>query len=334
MIKVAVDAMGGDNAPHEIVEGALSALNGNENINIVLLGNQEAEKCIPNDFFAKDRLTFVETKENIEMAENPVRAIRQKKDSSLVVGFNMLKNKEVDAFVSAGNTGAVLAGGQFIAGTIPGVKRSPLAPLLPTKRSHCLLVDCGANVDAKPEYLLQFAIMGSIYMESILQRKNPKVALVNIGTEKEKGNALVKAAYPLLEGCKSINFVGNIEARDIPKGEVDIVVCEAFTGNVLLKTYEGVSTVMMDIMKEAFIKNTITKIGALMVKKSIKDRLKVLLSSENGGAPLLGLNGLVVKVHGNATRAEIKNSILQCELFTKQNVTEIMREMFSGNSYI
>lgn len=329
MIKIAVDAMGGDYAPKEPVLGAIEAIKENDNIKIVLLGTKEAKELIPKDYLDGDKLEFVETTEVIETGEPPTKAIRTKKDSSMVVGLNMVKNGEVEAFVSAGSTGAVLAGGQFLAGRIPGVKRSPLAPLIPTLTGNALLIDCGANVDAKPEHLVQFAKMGSVYMEKIHNINNPKVAIVNIGAEEEKGNALVKATYPLLKECTDINFVGNIEARDIPSGDADVIVCEAFVGNVILKMYEGVSATMLSLVKEVFLSSLKTKIGAALVQGELKKKLKMLMDSKQGGAPLLGLNGLVVKAHGNSDSTKIKYAILQCESFVSQGVTEEMKKMFS-----
>lgn len=328
-IKVALDCNGGDNAPAEIVKGAMEALKESTNIQIVMLGTEDVFSHIPKEMENDPRIIKRVTTEVIETAEHPVHAIRSKKDSSIVVGMNMLKAKEVDSFVSAGSTGAVLAGGQFLAGKLPAVKRTPLATLIPTKKGNSLLIDCGASVDAKPEYLLQFAMMGTVYMEGILGIKKPTVAIVNIGAEEEKGNKLVKDTMPLLKECQDINFIGSIEARDIPFGYADIIVCDAFVGNVILKMYEGVSASIMDMVKEVFTGSFVTKLGAALVYGPLKKRLKVLKASDHGGAPLLGIDGLIVKTHGNSQSVEIKNSILQCELFKNQGVTEKMRELFS-----
>lgn len=328
-IRVALDCNGGDNAPAEIVKGAMEALKESTNIQIIMLGTEDVFSYIPKEMEDDPRIVKRVTTEIIETAEHPVHAIRKKKDSSIVVGIGMVKNKEADSFVSAGSTGAVLAGGQFLAGKFPKVKRTPLATLIPTKKGNSLLVDCGASVDAKPEYLVQFAMMGTVYMEGILGIKNPTVGIVNIGAEEEKGNKLVKDTMPLLKECEGINFIGSIEARDIPFGRADIIVCDAFVGNVILKMYEGVSSSIMDMVKEVFTSSPITKIGAALVYGPLKNRLKVLKSSDHGGAPLLGIDGLIVKTHGNSKSIEIKNSILQCELFEKQGVTEKMRALFS-----
>ncbi len=238
----------------------------------------------------------------------------------------MVKDGSCDAFVSSGSTGAVLVGGQVIVGRIKGVERPPLAPLIPTENGVSLLIDCGANVDARPSHLIQFARMGSIYMESIMGIKNPRVGIVNIGAEEEKGNALVKETFPLLKDCQDINFIGSVEARDIPAGVADVVVCEAFVGNVILKLYEGVGATLIKKVKGGMMTSLRSKLGALLVKPALKSTLRSFDVQEYGGAPLLGLNGLVVKTHGSATEIEIKNTILQCLDFKKQQINEKIRE--------
>ena len=233
-----------------------------------------------------------------------------------------MKDGTADAFVSAGSSGAILVGGQTIVGRIKGVERPPMAPLIPTAKGVSLLVDSGGNVDARPNFLVQWAKMGSIYMENIVGIKNPKVAIVNVGLEEEKGNALVKETYPLLKECRDINFIGSIEARNIPKGDADVIVCDAFVGNVILKLYEGTASTLIKKIKGAMMSDLKTKIGALLIKKSLKKELKSLDATEYGGAPLIGLNGLVVKVHGNATSKEIGNALIQCVKFKKQKINE------------
>ena len=264
--------------------------------------------------------------EVIETAEPPVAAIRTKKDSSIVVGLKLVKEEKADAFVSAGSSGAVLAGGQLLVGRIKGVERPPLAPLIPTEKGVSLLIDCGANVDARPSHLVQFAKMGSIYMEHVMGVKNPRVAIVNIGAEEEKGNALVKETYPLLKECEGINFVGNIEAREIPHGQADVIVCEAFVGNVILKLYEGVGAVLVSKIKAGMMSTLRSKIGALLVKPALKETLKSFDATEYGGAPLLGLKGLVVKTHGSSKAKEVKNSIIQCVTFKEQRINDKIKE--------
>ncbi len=324
MTKVCVDAMGGDNAPGEIVRGAVDVLNRNDNIFVILVGRTDAieQELLKYDSFPKDRMQLVDATEVIETAEHPVNAIKKKKDSSMVVGLKMLKDHEADAFVSAGNSGALLVGGQLVAGRIPGVSRAPFAPLIPTEKGVSLLLDCGANVDARSDHLVQFARMGSIYMEHVIGVKNPKVAIVNIGAEEEKGNALVKETFPLLKECPDINFVGSVEARDIPKGDVDVIVCEAFVGNVILKLYEGLAGTLIRVIKKGLLSTLISKIGAAMALPALKKTLKTFDASEYGGAPLLGLNGLVVKAHGSATAKEISIAIEQCVAFKEQNISE------------
>ncbi|MFA9376594.1 MAG: phosphate acyltransferase PlsX [Lachnotalea sp.] len=323
LVKVAVDAMGGDNAPGEIVKGAIEAVNKVKNIKVFLVGkedviNEELKKYTYN----KEQLEVTNASEVIATEEPPVMAIRRKKDSSLVKAMNMVKNQEADALVSAGSSGAILVGGQVIVGRIKGIERPPLAPLIPTAKGVSLLVDCGANVDARASHLVQFAKLGSIYMENVVGIKNPKVAIVNIGAEEEKGNMLVKETFPLLKECSDINFIGSIEARDIPSGYADVIVCEAFVGNVILKLYEGVGATLIGKIKGAMMSSLRSKIGALLVKPAMKMALKSFDASEYGGAPLLGLNGLVVKTHGSSKAKEVTNSIIQCVTFKNQKINE------------
>ena len=327
MIKVAVDAMGGDNAPDEIIKGAVEAVGLREDIKVFLVGREELiREKLKAYSYRDEQIEIVNATEIIEMAEPPVAAIRKKKDSSIVVGMKLVKNGEADAFVSAGSTGAVLVGGQLLVGRIKGIERPPLAPLIPTEKGVSLLVDCGANVDARPSHLVQFAKMGSIYMEHVVGVKNPKVAIVNIGAEEEKGNALVKETFPLLKECGDIHFTGSIEARDIPHGEADVIVCEAFAGNVILKLYEGLAAVLVSKIKEGMLSTLRSKIGALLVKPALKQTLKSFDVAEYGGAPLLGLNGLVVKTHGSSKSKEIRNSIIQCVTFKEQGINDKIRE--------
>lgn len=327
MVKIAVDAMGGDYAPSEMVAGAVDAVNANPGIQVFLVGKEEVVNSqLSKHTYEKGRIQVVHASEVIATEEPPVNAIRKKKDSSIVVGMNLVKKGEADAFVSAGSSGAILVGGQVLVGRIKGVERPPLAPLIPTEKGVSLLIDCGANVDARPSHLVQFAKMGSVYMEHVMGIKDPKVAIVNIGAEEDKGNALVKETFPLLKNCPDINFVGNIEARDIPSGSADVIVCEAFVGNVILKMYEGVGDALIKKVKEGMMTSLRSKIGALLVKPALKSTLKAFDLEEYGGAPLLGLNGLVVKTHGSSKAVEIKNSILQCITFTEQNINKKIKE--------
>lgn len=325
--KVVLDAMGGDNAPYEIVKGAVDALNRESSIHIFLTGREEDIKSeLAKYQYDTSRIEIVNATEVIETAEAPVNAIRRKKDSSIVVGMKMVKSGEADAFVSAGSSGAILVGGQTIVGRIKGVERPPLAPLIPTEQGVSLLVDCGANVDARPSHLVQFAKMGSIYMENVLGIKNPTVGIVNIGAEEEKGNALVKETFPLLKEEESINFIGSVEAREIPHGQADIIVCEAFAGNIILKLFEGVGMTLIGQIKRGMMSSFRTKIGALLVKPALKETLKTFDTAEYGGAPLLGLNGLVVKTHGSSKAKEISNTLVQCVTFKNQKINEKIKE--------
>lgn len=328
LVRVVVDAMGGDNAPAEPVKGAVEAVKERNDIKVILTGKEDLIKKELEKYpdYPKDRVEIVNTTEVIETAEPPVFAIRKKKDSSIVVGLNMVKKQEADAFVSSGSTGAVLVGGQVLVGRSKGVERPPLAPLIPTLDGVSLLIDCGANVDARPSHLVQFAKMGSIYMEHVMGIKNPRVAIVNNGAEEEKGNALVKETFPLLKECEGINFIGSIEARDIPYGYADVIVCEAFVGNVILKLYEGVGGALIKKVKQGMMTSLRSKIGALLVKPALKETLKSFDASEHGGAPLLGLKGLVVKTHGSAMAVEIRNAIFQCVQFKQQKINEKIAE--------
>nr|WP_308626221.1 phosphate acyltransferase PlsX [uncultured Eisenbergiella sp.] len=332
-VKVAVDAMGGDNAPGEIVKGAVEAIRAEKKIKVYLVGKEEQVKAELSKYtYPEEQVEVVNATEVIAMAEPPVAAIRSKKDSSIVKGLYLVREGKCDAFVSAGSTGAVLAGGQVIVGRSKGVERPPLAPLIPTEKGASLLIDCGANVDAKPSQLVQFAKMGSIYMENVMGIRNPRVGIVNIGAEEEKGNALVKETFPMLKECSDINFIGSIEARDIPAGAADVVVCEAFVGNVVLKLYEGVGATLIKKVKGGMMVNLRSKIGALLVKPALKQTLKAFDLEQYGGAPLLGLKGLVVKTHGSSKSVEIKNTILQCVTFKEQDINGKIRKVISGTA--
>ena len=326
-VRVAVDAMGGDNAPGEIVKGAVQAVQAEKDIKVFLVGRQDAVNAeLAKYTYDKEKIEVVNAEEVIEMAEPPVNAIRKKKQSSLVIGMNMIKHQEADAIVTAGSTGATLVGGQVLVGRIKGIERPPLAPLVPTEKGVSLLIDCGANVDARPSHLVQFAQIGSIYMENIVGIKNPRVAILNIGAEDEKGNQLVKETFPLLKECPDINFIGSIEAREIPHGGADVIVCEAFAGNIVLKLYEGVAATLLSKVKEGLMSSLRSKIGALLIKPALKQTLKSFDASQYGGAPLLGLNGLVVKTHGSAKAIDVKNSILQCVTFKQQDINGKIKE--------
>ena len=320
MIHIALDVMGGDNAPASNLGGAKLALQENKDVFLHLVGQEAPIRAFLNANPDMDttRIEVVNAEEVIETGEPPVVAIQKKKNSSLVLAMKLLKDGTCDALVSAGSTGAVLVGGQTIAGRLKGVKRSPLAIVVPTTKGKSVIVDCGANVDAKPEVLVQFAIMGSLYAKHILGIENPTVGLVNIGVEEEKGNDLTRETYPLLKACDKINFIGNAEARDIAFGVSDVLVTEAFTGNVVLKMYEGVAKALLKQIKTSLKSTVLGSIGGLLIKPSLKGLVKTFDSSEDGGAPMLGLNGLIIKAHGNSTDIQIKNAILQC-ISAKEN---------------
>ena len=325
--RVALDAMGGDNAPGEVVKGAVEATKKENDIHVVLVGKEAAIQAELDKYdYSKELIEVVDAADVIETGEPPVMAVRRKKESSLVKAMYLVKEGKADAFVSAGSSGAILVGGQTIVGRIKGVERPPMAPLIPTATGVSLLVDSGGNVDARPSFLVQWAKMGSIYMENILGIKNPRVAIVNIGLEEEKGNALVKETYPLLKECKDINFTGSIEARDIPKGDADVIVCEAFVGNVILKLYEGLAGTLLSKVKQGLMSTLRSKIGALLIKPALKKTMKEFNTDDHGGAPLLGLRGLVVKTHGSSNAKDVKMGILQCVQFTEEQINEKIKE--------
>ena len=304
-MKIYLDAMGGDNAPLAPVEGAKEALGMYPELHIELAGPIDTVQKTVDEVFGeadaklRSRLTLTDCPEIITNNEAPVMAVRKKKQSAIVDGMLKLRDGAVDAFVSAGSTGAVLSGGMFRLGRLKGIDRPALAPLLPNGRDFFLLIDCGANVDCRPEYLHQFAMMGSAYMESMRGIKNPRVGLVNNGAEAEKGCALTKEAYELLDADKRLNFVGNVEARDITADVADIIVCDGFVGNVILKFMEGVAGTLMDIIKKEIYGDFRSKIGGLLAKPAFRRVKKKMDYNEVGGAPLLGVRGNVVKAHGS-----------------------------------
>ena len=326
--KIVLDAMGGDNSPYAMVEGAVNAVNEKDNLFVYLVGPQEKiEEELKKYTYDTTRIEVVHAPDEITCHDSPVNAIRQKKESSMVIGLKMVKEGKADGFVSSGNSGAVLVGGQVLVGKMKGIERAPLAPIVPTINGVALLIDCGANVDAKPSNLVQFAQMGSIYMEHVIGIEKPRVGIVNIGAEEEKGNALVKETFPLLKACPNINFIGSIEARDFPYGAADVVVTEAFVGNVMLKLTEGLAGALIKKIKGGLTATPISTIGAAMVKPQLKNALKDFDATEYGGAPLLGLNGLVVKIHGNASHKEVKNALFQVETFKRQDINGKIKEV-------
>jgi glycerol-3-phosphate acyltransferase PlsX len=309
-MRIAVDGMGGDNAPNAIVAGCIEAIKEND-IEIFITGPEE---LINNELKKYDydntKIKVVHASEVIGNNEHPVMAIRRKKDSSIHKALTMVKNKEVDGIISAGSTGAFLAGATLIIGRIENVKRPALAPVMPGKKGPFMIIDVGANADCKPLNLVQFAQMGEIYFKNILNLEKPTVGLVNIGAEEEKGNELTKATYPLLKEC-GVNFIGNVEPREIPKGEVNVLVCDGFTGNTILKLYEGVASNIFGILKEEMMKTTRTKLGALILKPVFKKIKKDFDYKEYGGAAFLGVDGICIKAHGSSDARAFKNAIKQ-----------------------
>jgi len=331
-VTIAVDAMGGDHGPQTVVSGAVLALEDTAISKIILVG-RESEICQALDAakYDENRIEIVHAEEVIGMEEIPTTALKAKKNSSIVVGLNLVKSGQAAAFVSAGSTGAVLAGGTTIVGRIRGIARPALGVVFPNTKGYTFLVDAGANVDAKPEYLLQFGQMGSIYMEAIMGIKNPKVGLISVGAEREKGNALTKEAYGLLENS-DLNFVGNVEGREIPLGAVDVAVCDAFVGNIILKYSEGFAKGIMSMLKTELMSSTMSKLGAMLSKGAYGRLRKRFDYTEVGGAPFVGLKGLVVKAHGSSNDVAIKNAIKQCSKFIKADVVGKISEKIKVES--
>ena len=331
-MRIFLDAMGGDNAPQAPVAGAIEALRRFPEIEIELAGVlSQLEPLLTDCDDVRSRLTLVDAPEVITNHESPVMGVRTKKQSATVIGMLKLRNKEVDGFVSAGSTGAVLAGGMFRLGRIPGVERPALAPLMPNGKGHFLLIDCGANVDCKPEYLQVFGVMGDAYMKGVMGMKEPRVGLINIGAESEKGNALVKATYPLMEQAP-YRFVGNVEARDITGDVADVLVADGFTGNVVLKFMEGVAGTLMGIIKKEMMGDTRSKIGALLAKPAFRRVKHAMDYTEVGGAPLLGVQGAVVKAHGSSNGHAMACAIGQCIRMIDGHVVDIITKGVSALS--
>lgn len=323
-MRILVDAMGGDNAPEEIIKGAVKAAD-EVDAEIVLIGNAKVIKKHLDKYDKKDNIEIKNATEVITNEDVPTKAIKTKKDSSMVVGFNMIKEKEGDVFISAGNTGALLTGALLNVGRIKGVARPALCPTLPSQKGPFVVVDAGANTNCRPDYLVQFAQMGSIYCRNVLGIKKPRVGLVNVGTEEEKGSDLTKAAHALLKKEK-INFIGNIEGRDIMLGNADVVVCDGFTGNVILKTLEGFGIAVFGILKSEIEKSPVRKAGALLMKPALREIKHKMDYTEYGGALLLGIDGGIIKCHGTSKEKEIKCAILQAYEFTKNNTIENIKE--------
>ncbi|WP_244833201.1 phosphate acyltransferase PlsX [Clostridium sp. BJN0001] len=321
-MKIAIDGMGGDNAPKAVAYGAIDALNEYKDIEIYITGNKDAIlKQLSSLSYDKNRLKIIDCKEVISTHDHPVMALKKKKDSSLVKAMDLVKDGTCDAIISAGSTGAFLAGCTLIVGRIKGVLRPALAPIIPGRNGSFMIVDVGANVDCKKEYLVQFAKMGMIYYKNVFNINNPSIGLINIGEEKEKGNELTKAAYELLGKEEKLNFIGNIEPREVPTGNTNILVSDGFVGNTALKMYEGAATNILGMIKDEIMKSSvISKFGVLLLKPVLKRILKKFDYKEVGGAPFLGVDGICIKAHGSSDAKAIKNAIKQSIIFYKTDV--------------
>ena len=329
MVHIYLDAMGGDSAPQCTIDGAIEALRADADLKITLGGpKDEIEKLLANCDDVRSRIAVDDCTEIITNHDAPVMAIRTKKQSAQVKGMLLVREGGADGFVSAGSTGATLAGGMFRLGRIEGVERPALAPLLPNGRGFFCLIDCGANVDCLPAYLPQFGIMGSAYLKAVHGVENPRVGLVNIGAESEKGNALVKAAYPLMEKAP-FNFIGNVEGRDITADVADVVVCDGFSGNLILKFMEGVAGTLLGMIKKEIKADFRSTLGGLMAKPAFRRVKKAMDYTEVGGAPLLGVKGVVVKAHGSSNAHAIACAIRQAVIMVRKNLVASIEQEIS-----
>lgn len=327
-MKVVVDGMGGDNSPQAIVEGCVLAQK-EYGIDIIITGPKEKiEAELTKYEYNKDAISIIDAREVISTNEAPVKALKTKKDSSLVKALELVKSGEADAVVSAGSTGAFLAGCTLIVKRIKGISRPALAPVMPGKNGPFMIIDAGANADCKPQYLTQFAQMGKVYFENVLGVNNPTVGLVNIGEEEEKGNDLTKEAYQLLKE-QDINFIGNIEPRDIPKGKVNVLVCDGFVGNTVLKMYEGVAETILSEIKTEIMGSFVTKIGGALLTPVFKRFKKHYDYKEYGGAAFLGVNGICIKAHGSSDARALKNAIKVSKAYYDTGVLGKMKSAFA-----
>ena len=332
-MRIIVDAFGGDNAPLEIIKGAMLALKEFNIDEIILVGDEDKiNACVKDNNIELRKTRIVDCKDTITMTDDAKIVLKGKPDSSMSVGFRLLNEGEGDAFVSAGNTGALTVGATLLTGRIKGVKRPAIASIMPSANKPFLLMDCGANAECKPEYLEQFGLLGSLYMENIMHYDKPRVALANNGTESTKGTPVVKDAYVLMSEQNKFNFIGNIEGRNIPFGEADVVVADGFSGNLILKTYEGVAKMLMDGIKKAFYKNTLSKISYLGVKSGIDDMKKQFDYKEYGGAVMLGVKKPVVKAHGSADARTFKNAIKQAVWFIESDLIEKIKIVLGNDN--
>lgn len=324
-MKIIIDAMGGDNGPIEVVKGAIDAIH-EYGVSIILVGKEDIiENELKKYDYPKDKVEILNASDIITNEDDPAIAIRRKKESSMVVGAKALADGMGDGFLSAGSTGALLASGIFIVKRIEGIDRAALSVVYPTTKGFSLLLDAGANVDCKPEYLYQFALMGSVYMEKVMGVESPTIGLVNIGVEKGKGNLLSKETYEIIEKSQ-LNFKGNVEARDLPSGVADVIVSDGFVGNVILKLTEGMAISIFSILKKEFTRNFRTKLGAMLLKPELKNIKGMMDYREQGGAPLLGIRKPIVKAHGSSDAFAIKNAINQLKKFIEKDVIKIIED--------
>ena len=335
-MKIILDGMGGDNAPEEIVKGAVEAAKEIED-EIIIVGKPDAiEKQLKKCKYKGNQISIAPAQEVITMEDSPVKAIRHKKDSSLVVGLNMLKDGEGDMFVSAGNTGALIVGSRLLLGRIRGVDRPALASIYPdmTGGDPCMLVDAGASSESKARNMLEYGLMGSVYVEKVWGRSNPRVGLVNLGAEESKGTSVTKDAYQMLAASK-LNFIGNVEGRDVPKGVCDVIVCDGFTGNVILKLTEGVSLSIFKLIKDTLKSNVKAMVGGALIKSKLSGLKDEFDYEEYGCAPVLGVSGPVIKMHESSTARAVKSAILRGMPYAKENVVDIIKqEMLDVAEYI
>jgi glycerol-3-phosphate acyltransferase PlsX len=326
ILNIIVDAMGGDNAPEAIVQGCIDAINEVEGFKVLLIGDsQKIANIIKKNNFNSSRIDIIHANQVITNDDTPTKAFKQKKDSSMISGLNLLNDGKGDVFVSAGNTGALMTGATLILGRIKGIDRPALAPMIPTKTGGALLIDAGFNTACKPINYLQFGIIGSIYVKEMYNIKNPTVGLINVGTEEMKGNEVIKQAFNLLSES-NINFIGNIEGREIPEGQVNIAVCDGFVGNVLLKFLEGVGSFIYDGLRDVYTKNFFSKLASLLVKGELRKFKKALDYEEYGGVPVLGINRTVFKCHGSSNVKSIKNTVIQAYHFAKSSIMEQIKK--------
>lgn len=328
MIRIAVDVYGGDNAPGCVIDGALEALRAMDDVSILFCGAQaEVEGLLNGREYDAQRVSIVDAPDIITNHESSTLAIRRKLNSSMVRAMDLVKKGEADAVVTAGSTGAALAGGIFRMGRIRGIDRPALGPVLPTSGEHpVILIDCGANADCKPDYLVQFALMGQAYMKGVMGIANPKVGLLNVGAEDEKGNELCKAVFPLLKDHPGVNFYGNVEARDVLTGVVQVIVCDGFSGNILLKSTEGAAQLIFGKLKKGLMSSVRSKLGALMVKPALKTVKNELDYEQYGGAALLGVKGALVKAHGSSKGHAYACAIAQAHTMVKGGVVGIIAQ--------